>query len=147
VHDAADEAFFILAGRYRIHCGEQEWAQRNGLPNARPIGRPEARTSVRGASPEIFECRERGLAGFDDAEAPAARCLDQLPVGARHDCGVPGDGCRQVQCIIATKAVALGDIACSPYQRGIDDNDAQLSPEQLKLSSSITSFIRIDVSK
>ncbi|MGH3549896.1 MAG: cupin domain-containing protein [Pseudonocardiaceae bacterium] len=25
VHDAVDEAFYILDGRYHIHCGEQEW--------------------------------------------------------------------------------------------------------------------------
>ena len=33
------------------------------------------------------------LGGFRDGEAPAARCLDQLPIGARHDRHLRGDGC------------------------------------------------------
>lgn len=40
MHDTVDEAFYILDGQYRIHCGEQTWAAAAGdfvfLPRGTP---------------------------------------------------------------------------------------------------------------
>ncbi len=59
--------------------------------------------------------------------------FDQMPIGARHHGGLPGDGGRKVHSVIVKKAVTLGDITCRTHQSGVHDDDAQLLPKQFEL--------------
>lgn len=67
VHDAVDEAFYILDGQYRVHCGEQAWSAVVGDFVFLPRGVPHSYDVVDGPARKLILAVPGGIEDlFDD---------------------------------------------------------------------------------
>jgi quercetin dioxygenase-like cupin family protein len=66
VHEAVDEAFYILDGQYRIHCGEQEWSAAAGDFVFLPRGVPHSYDVIHGPARKLIFAVPGGIEDFFD---------------------------------------------------------------------------------
>jgi quercetin dioxygenase-like cupin family protein len=81
VHDAVDEAFYILDGQYRIYCGEQEWLAAAGDFVFLPRGVPHSYDVLRGPARKLIIAVPGGIEDFFD---DLGNGVDSATITHRH---------------------------------------------------------------
>lgn len=73
VHEDVDEAFFVLAGRYRITCGDRTWQARTHDFVYLPRNIPHAYEVTEGPASKLILAAPGGIEGlFEDLDAGVA---------------------------------------------------------------------------
>jgi len=81
VHDTVDEAFYILDGQYRIHCGERAWSAAVGAFVFLPRGVPHSYDVVHGPARKLIIAVPGGIEDFFD---DLVNGVDPATVTHRH---------------------------------------------------------------